>query len=266
MWTLVFAGVGFGQTMATIALPDTSAAFGDTVFIPITVSTDSTVGLAQFVVEFDSTIIQPQNAVIGKDIPNFVVSLNADLPFPASASGSNDNILVQVSGGGTGSFNGSGKEVLKLKCAVVDSSRMTSLTFDQTINHTFLTTTGLRDIAGGNIDFVDGSLNVVLTDIQWPEQTIAPVSFLLYQNYPNPFNPGTRIRFGLPHSVGVIIRVFNLIGQEVRTLVDQKKPAGYFEMVWDGKDNHGYRVSSGVFLCQMQAGDFIQIRKMLLLQ
>ena len=86
IWTLVCARVGFGQIMATLTLPDTTASFGDTVAIPITVSTNSTIGLAQFVVEFDSTIIQFQNAVIGKDISNFMVSLtNPNLPFPVTS-------------------------------------------------------------------------------------------------------------------------------------------------------------------------------------
>jgi len=266
IWTLVCTGVGFSQTMATLALPDTSAAFGDTVAIPITVSTDSIIGLAQFVVEFDSSIIQFQNAVVGKDVVGFTLIQNPNLPFATTTSGTNDNVLIQVSGGGPNTVSGQGKEMARLKFAVVSNSGNSPLSFDQTVNHTYLTTPELKDIAGSNINFVDGSLEIVPTNVRPGETIAAPSSLILYQNYPNPFNPETRIEYELPRPAKVIIKVVNLLGQEVRTLVDRDKPAGYFEVLWDGKDNEGHRVSSGVYLYRMEAGDFVQIKRMLLLQ
>ncbi len=266
IWTLVCIRVGFSQTMATLTLPDTSAAFGDTVAIPTTVSTDSIIGLAQFVVEYDSSIIQFQDAVVGKDVPGFTLIQSPNLPFPTTASGTNENVLIQISGGGAGSFSGKGKEVAKLKFIVVSSSGKSPLVFDQTANHTFLTTTKLKDITGANIDFVDGSLNVVPNNVKTVEGLSVPTRFILHQNYPNPFNSETRIKYELPQSVRVMIKVINLLGKEVRTLVDQDKPAGYFEVAWDGKDNEGHRVSSGMYLYQIEAKDFKQIKKMLLVQ
>lgn len=267
IWTLVSTRAGFGQIIATLTLPDTSAVLGDTVAVPISVSTDSSIGLAQFVIEFDSTIIQFQNAVIGKDISNFVVSLtNPNLPFSVTSSETNENMLVQISGGGVASFSGQEKEVVALNFIVLNSPDTSLLVFDQTANHTFLTTIGLQDITGGDINFENGRLYTILTDIKQVEEISTPKSYLLHQNYPNPFNPETWIKYELPKSGKVLIKVINILGQEVRTLVAQDKPAGRFEVLWDGKDNAGHRMSSGVYLYRMEAEDFVQTKMMLLLQ
>ncbi|MCP4707880.1 MAG: T9SS type A sorting domain-containing protein, partial [Planctomycetes bacterium] len=71
--------------------------------------------------------------------------------------------------------------------------------------------------------------------------------FKLTQNYPNPFNPNTTIAFALPTAVGVKIKIYNVNGQLVKTLVDEVRPAGKYEVNWDGTDNHGRSVSSGLY-------------------
>jgi len=93
-----------------------------------------------------------------------------------------------------------------------------------------------------------------------------PKEFALGHNYPNPFNPGTDIRYQLPKPAHVTLTVYNLLGHEIRTLVDEQKPAGYFTAHWDGKDNHGQEVPSGVYIYRIHAGSFVDIKKMLLLR
>ncbi len=88
---------------------------------------------------------------------------------------------------------------------------------------------------------------------------LIPASFLLMQNYPNPFNPSTTIRYGLPNRSHVTLTVFNTLGQEVAQLVDEEQDAGYHEVKFGGKG-----LSSGVYFYRMQAGDYIQTRKLLL--
>ncbi|MFQ6113029.1 MAG: kelch repeat-containing protein [bacterium] len=97
------------------------------------------------------------------------------------------------------------------------------------------------------------------------EQNI-PTEFVLHQNYPNPFNPETKIRYKIPKLNKVVLKVMNLLGQEVRTLVDEEKPTGVYEVMWDGKDNHGQRVATGVYLYKLETRGFVQTRKMVLLQ
>jgi Tol biopolymer transport system component len=99
-----------------------------------------------------------------------------------------------------------------------------------------------------------------------------PSSFSLEQNYPNPFNPETEISFVIPEASRVVVKIFNLLGTEVRTLVDEQREAGYHQARWNGKDEHGNSVASGVYLYRLQATSissgqgFSQTRKMNLLQ
>ncbi|MCD4828214.1 MAG: T9SS type A sorting domain-containing protein [Candidatus Cloacimonetes bacterium] len=85
-------------------------------------------------------------------------------------------------------------------------------------------------------------------------------------SFPNPFNPSTTIRCALPQDGNVSVRVYNARGQLVRTLVDGDMPAGYHEIVWDGRDNHGSAIGSGVYLCRLQTGSATLTHKLLLLK
>ena len=90
----------------------------------------------------------------------------------------------------------------------------------------------------------------------------APEEFVLLQNYPNPFNPMTKIRFSLPAAQLVSLKVFDLTGRELATLLHERKAAGSHEIAFDAS-----RVSaSGVYFYQLSAGGFKQTRKMILMQ
>ncbi|MFQ5864742.1 MAG: FlgD immunoglobulin-like domain containing protein [bacterium] len=93
-----------------------------------------------------------------------------------------------------------------------------------------------------------------------------PRDFALSHNFPNPFNPDTEIRFQLPRASRVVLKVFNLLGEEIRTLTDAKYDAGSYSVRWDGKDLKGNAVSSGVYFYQIQAGTFCEVKKMILLR
>ena len=149
------------QTAAALILPETIGLSGSTVLIPISVSTDSGIGIAQFIVEYDSLIIKFINAQVGAGATGFIVSqINDNLPFEPSTSGTNENVLVQISGGGQASFSGDSVEVVLLEFDVVGDNGTTVLAFDAAVSHTFLTTVNLTDIFGSLIDFVNGSFTV----------------------------------------------------------------------------------------------------------
>lgn len=96
---------------------------------------------------------------------------------------------------------------------------------------------------------------------------LVPVDFELSQNFPNPFNPVTVIRYGLPHTENVSIRIFDLLGREVRTLIDgEQKEAGYHTVSWNGQDKTGRPVASGVYIYRFESGKFSQSRKMILVK
>ena len=96
--------------------------------------------------------------------------------------------------------------------------------------------------------------------------TYIPNNFKLHQNFPNPFNPETIIRYNLPENIIVNITVYDLLGRKVKTLVNQVQVAGSQSVVWDSNDDYGERVGAGIFFYQIQAGGFIQTRKMVLLK
>lgn len=90
--------------------------------------------------------------------------------------------------------------------------------------------------------------------------------FSLSQNSPNPFNSGTTIRYQLAERGPVYLRVFNMAGSLIRTLIADEIPAGFYSVRWDGTDDEGQPLASGIYFYQLKAGDFVQTKKMLLLR
>lgn len=100
-----------------------------------------------------------------------------------------------------------------------------------------------------------------------PEEPIIPRQLALFQNAPNPFNPTTAIRYDIPAG-GATVRlvVYDVLGRHVRTLIDGFETAGRKRIVWDSRNARGHRVATGVYFVRMQAGSFVQTRKMVLLK
>lgn len=111
-----------------------------------------------------------------------------------------------------------------------------------------------------------GPINLSSTAVDESNTSIIPTTFELQQNYPNPFNPTTMIRFGLPTKSQVTLKIFNLLGQEVTTLVDEVLPAGTHSTEWDGRDQAGVEVATGIYFYKLVAGDFIETKKMMLVK
>jgi hypothetical protein len=95
---------------------------------------------------------------------------------------------------------------------------------------------------------------------------LVPTEYKLYQNYPNPFNPATEIRYDLSEAVQVQLKIFNVLGQHVVTLVDQVANAGAFRVYWDGKNANGIDVATGMYIYQLKAGNFNDAKKMVMLR
>ena len=116
--------------------------------------------------------------------------------------------------------------------------------FDKEAYKTILTTDHLADVSCR-----------LLLDTCW-----------LAQNWPNPFNATTSICYRLPEKAFVSLRIYNILGQSVRKLVEKKHAAGYYTVQWDGKDNFGTEVASGIYLYRLTAGDWSKTKRMLLLR
>jgi len=116
-------------------------------------------------------------------------------------------------------------------------------------------------------DFTSG-----LTVVTFDSPTVAiplskatqPANFVLEQNYPNPFNPNTRISYQLPEMTRVKLQIFNVLGQEIRTLVSKVQTPGIYEVNWDGRNNQGLTVPAGIYLYRLQTDSFSEMKKMIL--
>ena len=107
-------------------------------------------------------------------------------------------------------------------------------------------------------EIMNDLLNIVSVD---EDLSTVPFSFQLEQNYPNPFNPVTTISYLLPSRSEVLLIIYNLLGEEIVRLVDEIQPTGLHRIIWDASD-----VSSGIYFYKIQAGDFVQTKKMVLLK
>ena len=97
------------------------------------------------------------------------------------------------------------------------------------------------------------------------------VAFYLYDNYPNPFNPSTTIRFQIPELSHVTLKVYDVLGKEIVTIVDEEKPAGEYEIEFNAETLTGYLsakdgYASGVYLYRLQSGSFVEAKKMMLIK
>jgi len=121
--------------------------------------------------------------------------------------------------------------------------------------------------------FIDGTEDAVIANPcftfigqQDQSEVSLPVEYALHQNCPNPFNASTSIRYQIPQEVGVSLKIFDVLGQEVIVLADEHQSAGMYEIIWDGRDEDGQAVASGIYFCRMQAGEYTETVKMVLLR
>lgn len=119
-------------------------------------------------------------------------------------------------------------------------------------------------ITGGDGTLYRSTLKNVV-GIDKPETDI-PNTIALLENYPNPFNPSTTIRYALPENTFVNLQIFNVLGQPVRTLVNRELPPGNQSVEWEGKNDRGQEVSSGIYFYRIEADGFARTRRMVLLR
>jgi predicted CXXCH cytochrome family protein len=117
----------------------------------------------------------------------------------------------------------------------------------------------------GNISGPSVEVPVIITSVR-EEEGAVPRVFALSQNYPNPFNPITQIKFSIPKRSRVELSVYNILGQKVKNLVDDEMEAGNYIATWNGKDEKGFDVSSGIYFYKLNSKEYSETRKMLLVR
>ena len=110
------------------------------------------------------------------------------------------------------------------------------------------------------------TVNFIMSVVSNEDQVIPVAATELIGNYPNPFNPETTIRYSVKEPSSIRIEIYNSKGQRVRTLVNETQPTGWYNVVFNGKDDQGKPVASGIYFYRMSAGSYTSTRKMILMQ
>jgi hypothetical protein len=121
-----------------------------------------------------------------------------------------------------------------------------------------------RNVGGTSAYSVVWNFTTSLVGVDVPSGL--PTEFAIAQNYPNPFNPTTTIQYDLPEDGRLLVTVYNMLGQQVKTLYNGNQLAGSYTTVWDATNDRGDRIASGIYFYRIQSGRFVQTRKMLLLR
>jgi len=98
------------------------------------------------------------------------------------------------------------------------------------------------------------------------DDNLVPLKYELSQNYPNPFNPTTQIQFEIPENQKVTLTVYDILGRNICTIVNSEMNAGKYTKIWDGRDNSGSEVASGIYFYRLQTDNFVKVRKMVLVR
>lgn len=191
-------------------------------------------------------------------------------PLPAQI----DTAVFTVSWSGQDDANGSGIRNYTLYLAEDDQPFRpfqahvadTFLVFAGELGHFYQFFTIATDNAGNTEPMKTAAEASVITRIKDDDPGKIPTEFALYQNYPNPFNASTTIKYDLPRATRVEVLVYNILGQKVKSLVDEKQEAGKYQIDWNGTNNSGVQVASGLYLYLIRTREFKQVKKMILIK
>jgi hypothetical protein len=251
------------------------------VYSPVTSSTTShsgTLALRGEVITFSSIIIWPllQSGVQGRGFAytQRPASMTAYYQFfPADSSGDRFSLGVVLYKGGRGGTVVAAAEIA-LNTSVSAYTQISALFHYSTsdIPDTCVISVNILGPGTGTQANSHVGSSYLVDDLAFSGTTdvnslvVQPNAFRLDQNFPNPFNPSTEIQFQLPGKAQVRLVVYNILGQQVKELVNSEMNAGSFTATWDGKNDRGEYVGSGVYLYKIIAGNYLVTKKMLLMK
>lgn len=217
----------------SLSIASAQGTAGKTVTIPISIPANLA-GLrsAEMEISYDPSLITVKNVTSTSLTKDFVIVSNIE------------NGKVRIAMANTEAIS-MGGQILTLEAEVKQDANSISFTISNIL---------LNDRSISKVTSVGGTIAEV------------PETYQLLQNYPNPFNPTTTIEYRLPQNGFVELKIYDITGREVKTLVSEQQTAGSYRVVWNGTDSYGSKVSSGVYLYRISAGSFTQIKKMMLLK
>ncbi|MFQ5453593.1 MAG: T9SS type A sorting domain-containing protein, partial [Candidatus Zixiibacteriota bacterium] len=187
------------------------------------------------------------------DNDNISVEYDISLPLPVLDAAYYDNQLFTVGPDGINVFDWSQPEPVLIDYGGLGGNIIAA-------GNNLL---AVSDGNGVHVYYLDSLSGIILAT---PDDEIIPFQFNLTQNFPNPFNLETIIKYTIPKTAQVELSVFNILGQKVKTLVNDIKPAGEFNAYWNGSNHDGTTVSTGVYFYRLAVEDYIETKKMILLK
>ena len=228
---------------ASVSLPNISLSQNSSVTVPVSINNALNINSLQLILHYDQSKIGFQAFAAGLQFANQFVHGFESKPGEA--------VFVLESPSTLNGTINPGSIVLKFVNGTVPDGSV--ITTRYRINGNDLKTGPSFTFANGNITGVE-------------KDTEIPAEYSLSQNYPNPFNPSTVISYSLPTNSFVTLKVFDLLGREVKTLVNNDVFAGKHTVRWNGEDNSGKTVSAGVYVYRVAANNFVSSKKMILLK
>jgi hypothetical protein len=224
-----------------VTMDDRGTGPGIPINIPLNISNGSNIYGFEMKVEFDHTLLEFDTLVLSELMDNYLLIYNSDTDgeLIVAASGNNPD-------GETGSFG--------------------TLTFNVSDNFSDETVVSITRLRWNEGPEVEDPASMIVSYALAIDSELLPDKFALYQNYPNPFNPITRINYDLPEQSKVSIIIYDMLGRRVHTLVQRMEEPGYRAALWNATNDNGKPVSAGIYIYQIQTGEFIQTRKMILLK
>jgi hypothetical protein len=225
-------------------MPSSALQIGEGFEVPVVLRNNpGTVKGMHFVVSYDRSRLE----FVGVDQGEQLKEASHPLFFDGRDRDGTVDVSLALLGGET-AIGGSG-EIATIRFRLLQSADV-SLGFDLV---------DLRDSKNQRLSADQG-------DMEYEVTPLVPTAYSLSQNHPNPFNLSTEIAFELPEASVVSLRIYNIQGQLVRSLVSEPRSAGYHSVAWDGRTDAGNVVSSGMYLYRLVSGDYSSTRKMILLK
>ena len=216
-----------------------SADFGKNITLPVYLSNTNGVVSIQLKLKYETTLMTLDNISLGSNYSNYILNYYTD---PKTGE-------LSIAIAGTKPMNSDGNVLNIVFNISKDAKGITNTKLE------------VNQFVANETDF---SKSISTQSI---EIIGKPTEYQLSQNYPNPFNPSTIISYDVPdNNVPVSLIIYNIQGQEVKTLINSVQNAGRYKITWDGTNNLGERVSSGIYIYRLQANKFVGVKKLVLLK
>jgi hypothetical protein len=224
-----------------LTMEDMGAVPGMTIDIPIHISNDQNIQGLMGTLNYDPAMLSLDTLIFSDYLDGYLIEYNEINP---------GEVIVAASGNNPNSQSG----------------LLANVTFEVLEGFTDETTVSIMDLRLNENEPVEVSTEMTISYVLGIDGAAIPDVYALHQNYPNPFNPITRINYDLPEDALVNITIYDMMGREVKTLINSEQSAGYRTTRWNATNHIGQPVSAGLYLYVIQASNFRQTRKMVLLK